>query len=140
MEQLPNQVNRLNESRKNLNNSGLSSRIMGVRESLKIVEIPRFLVSGLVILFVLSLSLHNHAFYYGASLTKEVYQPESSYPRHSKDFCSACRLDGDIKPQDTVSNLDIGFLGTLVSCLSSDILIPSSFLTQNKSSRSPPIM
>ncbi|HSE83417.1 MAG TPA: hypothetical protein VLB01_02575 [Thermodesulfobacteriota bacterium] len=112
---------------------------MGIKESLKIGEIPRFLISGLAIIFILSLSLHNHSFYYGTSLTK-VYQPESSYPRHSKDFCSACRLDGDIKPQGAGDSLGFSSLGTLVDHLNLDVLIPSSFLTQNKPSRSPPIV
>lgn len=113
---------------------------MGIKESLKIREISRFLISGLAVLFILSLSLHNHAFYYGTSLTKKVYQPESSYPRHSKDFCSACRLDGEIKSQDTVSDLGFSSLGTLVDHLNLDVLVPSSFLTQNKSTRSPPLV
>lgn len=133
MGKLPNQINMIIP--------GYSEGVMGVKKSLKIRAIPRFLISGLAILFVLSLSLHNHAFYYGtSSFTKKVYQTESSYPSHSKDFCSACRLDGDIKPYDAVNNLDFSSLRTLIAYLNLDVLIPSSFLIQNKSSRSPPVM
>lgn len=132
MGKFPNQINMIIP--------GYSEGVMGVKKSLKTRAIPRFLISGLAILFVLSLSLHNHAFYYGTfSFTKKICQAESSYPSHSKDFCSACRLDGDIKSQDIVNNLN-SLLGTLVFYLGSDVLIPSSFLIQNKSSRSPPIV
>ena len=52
-------------------------------------------VLSLVIFFVLSLSLHNHAFCFDNSSVKKVSQSESTYPNHPIESCSACRLNGN---------------------------------------------
>jgi hypothetical protein len=95
-------------------------------------------VLSLVILFVLSLSLHNHAFCFDNSSVKKVSQSESAYPGHSEQSCSACRLNGNVKPHDKTNIINSHSLETLIGFLDLGVLIPSSFLVLKKSPRSPP--
>ena len=104
------------------------------------LNISKLVILSLVVFFIFSSSIHNHAFYLGNSSFDKVSKSESTYPNHSKEFCSACRLNGNFKPNVVNNTLDFGFFGILTTLLSSDVLIPSSFLASNKSSRSPPII
>ena len=106
----------------------------------KELRISKLLILSLVAFFILSLSIHNHAFPICGSSADIVSQYKSTYPNHSSDFCSACRLNGNFKPSVVSNTLDFSFFGIVITFLSSDVLIPSSFLASNKSPRSPPIV
>lgn len=94
----------------------------------------------LIILFLLSLSFHNHAFCFDTSSIKKVSQSESKYPGHSEQFCSACRLYGNVKLHNPIKNIDFGFFGIVIAFLKPDVLIPSSFLSLKNFPRSPPVI
>jgi hypothetical protein len=99
--------------------------------------LEKIVISFLVLFLVLSLSLHNHAFYFGAS-SEKISQLELVYPNHSKEFCSSCRLNGNIKPHEVTNIFNPNFLGILIAFLDLDVIIPSLSLTSKKSPRSPP--
>lgn len=101
-------------------------------------NLKRFIACSLALVFILSLGLHNHAFYLLDSSLGKVSKSESLYPGHSKEFCSACRLGGNLKPQKTFIG-DLGFFGIFLVFLNLDVLIPSLHLSVNKSPRSPPV-
>lgn len=112
---------------------------MNLEEKIEL-RISKLVTLSIAIFFVLSLSLHNHTFYLGNSSFDKVSKSEPTYLNHSKEFCSACRLNGNFKHYVVSNNLDFGFFGILIIFLSLDVLIPSSFLASNKSPRSPPII
>jgi hypothetical protein len=95
------------------------------------------LISILALFFVLSLSVHNHAFNFG-TYSKKISQSKASYASHSNVFCSACRLNGNIKPHDFVNILDLDQSRILIGYLNFNVLIPSLSLESNKIPRSPP--
>jgi hypothetical protein len=99
----------------------------------------KILSSFLVIVFVLSLGLHNHVFYFGSSLPDGVYKTESGYPGHNSEFCSACRLNGNLRQTDKFTNIDFNKSSQLIAFVNTDLLIPSSYYQLNFSPRSPPI-
>jgi len=106
----------------------------------KLKKISNITVSGLVIIFLLFLSLHNHAFCFDNSSLKKISQSESAYPGHSEQFCSACRLYGNVKLHNTINPHDYSFFRIVVAFLKPDVLMPSSFLSLQKSPRSPPVI
>ncbi|MBF8301995.1 MAG: hypothetical protein HW396_276 [Candidatus Dadabacteria bacterium] len=112
---------------------------MNLEEKIEL-RISKLVTLSIAIFFVLSLSLHNHTFYLGNSSFDKVSKSEPTYPNHSSDFCPACRLNGNFKPSVVSNTLDFSFFGIVITFLSSDVLIPSSFLASNKSPRSPPIV
>lgn len=107
---------------------------------IKLKRVPGIAILGLTLFSLLSLSLHNHAFCFDISSIKKVSQSESTYPRHSEQFCSACRLYGNIKLHNPIRNIDFGFFGIVIAFLKPDVLIPSSFLSLKNSPRSPPVI
>ena len=109
-------------------------------EEKKELRISKLLILSLVAFFILSLSIHYHAFPICGSSADIVSQYKSTYPNHSSDFCSACRLNGNINYITWTNNLDCSSFGILLSFLNQDLLNPSSFLASNKSPRSPPII
>ena len=104
------------------------------------LRISKLIALSLTIFFVFSLTLHNHIFHLGKPYFDKLSKSESKYPNHSKEFCSACRINGNFKPSVVSDTLDFSFFGIVITFLSSDVLIPSSFLASNKSPRSPPII
>lgn len=94
-------------------------------------------ISILALFFVLSLSVHNHAFNFG-TYSKKISQSKSAYLSHYNEFCSACRLNGNIKPHNFVNTLHSNNLGILIGYLNFNVLIPSLSLESNKIPRSPP--
>lgn|SRR5574341_649631 len=106
----------------------------------KELRISKLLILSLVAFFILSLSIHNHAFSISGSSFDTVSQSKSTYPNHSNDFCSACRLNGNFNQISWTNNFDYSPIGILISYLNHDLLIPSSFLASKKSPRSPPII
>jgi len=93
----------------------------------------------LVVIFVLSLGLHNHVYYFGPSLPDKGYKTDSGYPGHSVEFCSACRLSGNLKQADSLTNIYFNKFGLLIAHANTDLLIPSSYYRFDYSPRSPPI-
>jgi hypothetical protein len=112
---------------------------MNLREK-KGFSISKLVILGLVVFFILSLSIHNHAFYIGSSYADTVSQTKSTYPNHSNDFCSACRINGNINQTTWTNNLEYIPFGILIDFLNHNLLIPPSFLTSKKTPRSPPII
>lgn len=102
-------------------------------------------ILGLVIIslaafFILSSNIHNHAFSLGIPSADTASQSKSAYPNHSNDFCSACRIQGNINRKTWIDNLGYPPFGVLIALLNHDLLIPPSFLASKKSPRSPPII
>jgi hypothetical protein len=91
-----------------------------------------------VLIFVLSLGLHNHVFYFGSSLPEGVYKTDSAYPGHSIEYCSACRLSGNLRQTDNFVNVGFGKFGQLLAYVNNEVLIPLSYCRFNYSPRSPP--
>ena len=107
---------------------------------IKLKMVSDIAVLGLVIFFLLSLSLHNHAFCFDCSSVKKVSQSESTYPKESNEFCPACSLYGNVKLHNTINILNFGFFGVVIAFLKPNVLIPSSFLSLKNSPRSPPVI
>jgi len=112
---------------------------MNLEEKIEL-RISKLVTLSIAIFFVFSLSLHNHALSLYKSYFDKVSNSESTYPNHFKEICAACRLNGNFKHYVVSNNLDFSFFGIVITFLSSDVLIPSSFLASNKSPRSPPIV
>jgi len=111
---------------------------MNTKERTKRERFSAVLIPGLALFFVLSLSLHSHALYLSIPSGKGFSQSKSAYSNHSTEFCSACRLSGNVKPIDAVNALDSNYLGILIGFLDFNVLIPSLLLESNKAPRSPP--
>jgi hypothetical protein len=93
----------------------------------------------LVVIFVLSLGLHNHAFYFGSSLPDGAYKTDSGRPGHSNELCSACRLSGNLRQTNNLIDVASNEFSQLAAYANTDLLIPSSYYCFNYSPRSPPI-
>jgi hypothetical protein len=93
----------------------------------------------LVVIFVLSLSLHNHVFYFASSLPDGVYKTQSGYPGHNIEYCSACRLSGNLRQTNNFINIAFNRFSRLITYVNNDLIIPSSYYRFNYSPRSPPV-
>lgn len=99
----------------------------------------RVLVFHLSVIFLLSLSLHNHYFDIGASSTEKIVKTEFDFQTHlNNGTCSACRLNGNFKQTDEFKKVDYNKFGTLIAFINNQQLITSSDFQLNKSPRSPP--
>lgn len=103
-----------------------------------IFKVPsRILLPMLAVIFVISISFHNHSI--GID-TGSVIEISAAAPdtHHSVEDCSACLLQGNVKLPDmgAVFNTPIPLI--ITSLEENDFLITSSFLQLNKPSRSPP--
>ncbi|MCI0453802.1 MAG: hypothetical protein L0Y68_02260, partial [Candidatus Dadabacteria bacterium] len=67
-------------------------------------NIPGLVIISLAVFFILSSSIHNHAISLSA-YSDAVSQSKSAYPNHSSDFCSACRLKGNVNHTTWTNNL-----------------------------------
>jgi hypothetical protein len=103
-------------------------------------NIPGLVIVSLAVFFILSSSIHNHAIPLGGPSSDTVSQSKSAYPNHSNDFCSACRINGNVNHSTWTNNLGYTPFGILIAFLNHDLLIPPSFLDSKKSPRSPPII
>jgi hypothetical protein len=110
-----------------------------MKERIKARGISALAVSGLAILFVLSLSFHNHALNIGM-VDKKISQSRQVNLHISNEFCSGCRLNGKLKPQDLVTSLEHKLSEIVISFLDFNVLIPYLSLTSKKSPRSPPVI
>jgi len=99
----------------------------------------KLFVPVLAVLFVLSLSFHNHTFslYAGPSVEISDLHTESL---HSVTDCSACLLQGNFELPDTGAAFNLPLSGPLTLLEEIDFLLPSSYLKLKKPSRSPPVI
>ncbi len=120
----------------------ISSVTIQIRDSLimsiGIKNINRVLISFLAILFVLSVSLHNHVFGFGDSSKGKVLKTEQGYVAHYSGFCSACRLNGNLKQTEGIHKVFFNKFAQLIEFLNLDLLLPSSLNQLKKLTRSPP--
>jgi hypothetical protein len=110
-----------------------------MKVNIKARGIARLAVSGLAILSLLSLSFHNHAFNIGI-VDKKISQSQPTNLHTSNEFCSGCRLNGKLKPQDLVTGLGHKLSETVISFLDFNVLIPYLSIASKKSPRSPPVI
>ena len=99
-------------------------------------RVNAFFAAAFALVFVLSLSVHNHGFGpdSGVHITKSVDHLE-----HSIEQCSPCMLHGnlDLPERDA---LPVLIDSPVLISFSTDVpLVPASFLTLYKSTRSPPL-
>jgi len=106
--------------------------------SIGLKNINGVLISFFSILFVLSLSLHNHVFDFGDSSKGKVLTNKQVYITHYAGFCSACRLNGNLKQTEGINKLFFIKFSQLIEYLNTDLLLPSSLNQLKKLSRSPP--
>jgi len=95
-----------------------------------------FFIPALAVLFVFSLSFHNHAI--SGSPTHNL--DSNSTAGHSVEDCSACLLQGNLQVPETGYSYNGNKLGELIAFVNLDFIIPSSLLDLDKPSRSPPII
>ena len=97
-------------------------------------RLSRFFIPALAVLFVFSLSFHNHSI--SGSITDNV--DSRSTARHPVEDCSACLLQGNLQVPETGYSFDNNQLEQLLAFISLDFTVPTSYLNLDKPSRSPP--
>jgi len=97
-------------------------------------SIYKFCIPALAVLFVFSLSIHNHSIA-GSSATNLDTNPAQS---HSIEDCSACWLQKNLQVPQIEYSFNGDKLGELIAFIDTEFLIPTSFLNLDKPSRSPP--
>ncbi|GJM16940.1 MAG: hypothetical protein DHS20C13_22670 [Thermodesulfobacteriota bacterium] len=96
--------------------------------------ISRFFLPALAVLFVFSLSFHNHGI--GDSIDLAVDSHSSA--SHSAEDCSACLLQGNLQVPKTEISFNASNFGQLIAYIGIDFTVPHSFVDLNKPSRAPP--
>ena len=109
-----------------------------VRENIMIGP-SRLLLPMLAVIFVISISFHNHAIGMDSGSVIEISDAAPD-THHSVEDCSACLLQGNVKLPDIGSVFNAPIPLIITSLEENDFLIPSSFLQLNKPSRSPPVI
>lgn len=94
----------------------------------------RLFIPALAVLFVFSLSFHNHSF----STTTTHGLDSHSSASHSIEDCSACLLQGNLQRPETGFSFNNNKLGLLLTTISIDFIVTDSFLNIDKPSRAPP--
>ncbi len=97
----------------------------------------RLLLPMLAVIFVISISLHNHAIGIDSGSVIELSDAAPD-THHSVQDCSACLLQGNVKLPDMGAVFIAPIPLIITSLEETEFLIPSSFLQLNKPSRSPP--
>lgn len=97
-------------------------------------DLSKFSIAALTILFVFSLSFHNHSF---ASHTEFSIDAHTS-SGHSVGDCSACLLQGNLQPPKTEHSFNNSYLGQFIATISIEFVVPSSFINLDRPSRAPP--
>ena len=91
----------------------------------------------LALIFVLSISFHNHGIAQESGPGIEISDTGHDF-HHSAEYCSACLLQGKVKLPDLGAGLDSP-IPLIVSALKeTEYSVPASFLRHDKPSRSPP--
>jgi len=96
--------------------------------------LSRFFIPALAVLFVFSLSFHNHSI--SGSITDNVDSHATA--SHSVKDCSACLLQGNLQVPVTGYSFNNNKLGQLTAFINIDFIVPHSFLNFDKPSRAPP--
>ncbi len=99
-------------------------------------ELSRFLIPALAVLFIFSLSIHNHGIGESANLSIDSHSSSG----HSVDDCSACLLQGNLQVPETGFAFNTAGFGLLTAYICKDFTVPHSFVDLNKPSRAPPIL
>ena len=107
-----------------------------IRETLLSGQL-RMLVPILALIFVVSVSFHNHAIGLDSSTVIEVTDTHHD-TLHSVEDCSACLLQGNLKLPDTEYAYSSPVPVVVSSLTEIELLLPESYLKLNKPSRSPP--
>ncbi len=97
-------------------------------------KLSRFFIPALAVLFVFSLSFHNHAF--GEHDTHGLDSHPSA--SHSIEDCSACLLQGNLQAPKIEYSFNNNNLSQSIIYISIDFIVPHSFLNLDKPSRAPP--
>ena len=97
-------------------------------------EFSRFLIPALAVLFIFSLSIHNHGI--GKSVNLSVDSHSSS--SHSVEDCSACLLQGNLQVPETGPSVNTENFGHIIVYISYDFTVSNTFVDLNKPSRAPP--
>jgi len=98
----------------------------------------RILIPLLAVIFVISISFHNHASSISSGPVIEISDAAPD-TLHSVQDCSACLLQGNVKLPVTGTEFDTPAPHIITPLEETDFLIPSSYLQLNKPSRSPPV-
>lgn len=97
-------------------------------------DLSKLLMPAIAVLFVFSLSFHNHAFGDHADIGIDSHTSAN----HSAEDCSACLLQGNLQVPQIEYSFDNNHLGQLITYTSIDLVVPNSFLNFYKPSRAPP--
>ena len=97
-------------------------------------EYSRYFIPALVVLFVFSLSFHNHAIGQKVDISVDSHD----YSSRSVDDCSACLLQGNLKAPESGFSLNNYYLGQIVSTISTELEVPNSNYYLVTHSRAPP--
>ncbi len=102
-------------------------------------SLSKIFISCLAALFVLSLSSHSHAVGIDIDAYGLTSHDHDAAPGHSSEYCSTCLLQGNLQIPLVDATFNDDCSGSLIAYIDLGFLIPCSFLTLNKPSRSPPI-
>lgn len=97
-------------------------------------NLSRYLIPAIAVIFLFSLSFHNHGF---ADLTSSSIDSHTSVT-HSIEDCSACLLQGNLQVPKTGFSINPNNFGQLIAYRSIDHSIPHTFVDLSKPSRAPP--
>ena len=92
------------------------------------------MLPALAVLFVFSLSLHNHGI---GEHSHDSFESQS-HANHSLEDCSACLLQGSLQIPQAVNYFDNNNLGLIIATISIDFVVPYSSLNTDEPSRAPP--
>ncbi len=99
------------------------------------IKISRFFIPAIAVLFVFSLSFHNHALGEHADTSFDSHHSSS----HSAEDCSACLLQGKIEVPKVEYSFNNNEIGLHISYFVIDQIVPDSFGIIDQPSRAPPI-
>jgi len=99
-------------------------------------DLSRFLIPALAVLFIFSLSIHNHGIGESANLSIDSHSSSG----HSVEDCSACLLQGNLQLPETGLEVNADNFGQLMAIVITDITFKHTFIDPNKPSRAPPII
>lgn len=104
----------------------------------QIFSSQKLVASALVLVFLLSLTIHNHPFFAGSHNVNSVLKADATGKIHPLEICPACTVGKNIT--DTYDNLvsSLNIAENLVAVVSHNDLVFYSFLNSKKTSRSPP--
>ena len=98
-------------------------------------KISGFFIPALAVLFVFSLSFHNHAFGEYENISFDSHTHSS----HSVEDCSACLLHGKLEVPKVEFSFNNNEIGLHITYFVIDQITPDSFGIIDQPSRAPPI-